>query len=107
MTTHPAATPPPNHTGAAHVAIAGTTAICAAAFWLSFAALTDLAHRSGVTTPWMWPLVVDGLIIVATVAVVGRAGRYAWTLLLAGAVVSIAGNVLHAAVPDTELPTWL
>ncbi len=89
------------------VSIAGTTAICVAAFWLSYEALTDLADRSGVTTPWLWPLIVDGLILVATVAVVARAGRYAWGLLIAGVTVSVAGNVLHAALPDGVLPVWL
>ncbi|NMD95003.1 helix-turn-helix domain-containing protein [Rhodococcus sp. BL-253-APC-6A1W] len=89
------------------VAVAGTAAICAAAFILSFAALTDLAARSGVTVPWLWPAIVDGLILVATVAVVAGAGRYAWLLLLVGALVSVAGNVLHAALPDGPLPIWL
>lgn len=91
----------------ATVAVAGTAGICGAAFVLSFAALCDLAARSGVTTPWLWPAIVDGLIVVATVAVVAGAGRYAWCLLAAGALVSVAGNVLHAALPDGVLPVWL
>lgn len=89
------------------VTVAGTAAICIAAFWLSYEALTDLAHRSGITTPWLWPLIVDGLIIVATVAVVARVGTYAWLLLLAGAAISVAGNVLHASLPGGALPVWL
>jgi len=89
------------------VTLVGTAAICMAAFWLSYEALTDLAGRSGVTTPWLWPLIVDGLIVVATVAVVARVGSYAWLLLLAGAAISVAGNVLHASLPDGALPVWL
>lgn len=89
------------------VTMAGTAAICMAAFWLSYEALTDLADRSGITTPWLWPLIVDGLIIVATVAVVARVGTYAWLLLLAGAAISVAGNVLHASLPEGVLPGWL
>lgn len=89
------------------VTVAGTAAICIAAFWLSYEALTDLADRSGITTPWLWPLIVDGLIVVATVAVVARIGSYAWSLLLAGAAISVAGNVLHASLPDGVLPVWL
>lgn len=89
------------------VTVSGTAAICMAAFWLSYEALTDLAGRSGVTTPWLWPLIVDGLIVVATVAVVARVGTYAWLLLLAGAAISVAGNVLHASLPDGALPVWL
>ncbi|MFD6883009.1 helix-turn-helix domain-containing protein [Rhodococcus sp. NPDC060084] len=89
------------------VTVVGTAAICMAAFWLSYEALTDLAERSGITTPWLWPLIVDGLIIVATVAVVARVGSYAWLLLLAGAAISVAGNVLHASLPAGALPVWL
>ncbi|MCD2111410.1 helix-turn-helix domain-containing protein [Rhodococcus rhodochrous] len=91
----------------ASVTLAGTAAICAAAFWLSYEALTDLANRSGITTPWLWPLIVDGLVVVATVAVVAGVSRYAWGLLIAGAAVSVAGNVLHAVLPDGVLPVWL
>ena len=71
-------------------AIAGTVLIAAFAFWLSFTALSDLARRSGVDAgqAWAWPLIVDGLIVVATVAVVAldgqRAAWYPWLLLMAG-----------------------
>ncbi|MEV1134524.1 helix-turn-helix domain-containing protein [Rhodococcus coprophilus] len=95
------------HSAPLVVTVAGTAAICVAAFWLSYEALTDLASRSGITTPWLWPLIVDGLIIVATVAVVAQVGTYAWLLLLAGAAISVAGNVLHASLPEGELPVWL
>lgn len=85
-------------------AAAGTVAIGLAAFWLSFTALADLAHRSGIGAgqAWVWPLLVDGLIVVATIAVValdGRAGAwYAWALLSCGALVSVVANILHAIV---------
>ncbi|MFC9549832.1 DUF2637 domain-containing protein [Rhodococcus sp. NPDC056960] len=91
----------------ATVAVAGTAGIGLAAFWLSFAALTDLAHRSGITVPWLGPLIVDGLILTATVAVVAHSGGYAWTLLAVGAAMSLAGNMLHAALPEGPLPVWL
>ena len=53
-------------------AIAGTVFIAIGAFWLSFTALADLARRSGIddAQAWAWPLIVDGIIVVATVAVV-------------------------------------
>lgn len=80
--------------------IAGTILIALGAFWLSFTALRDLAERSGVPTgqAWVWPLIVDGLVLVATVAVVALDQHrwYAWTLLGIGASLSLAGNALHA-----------
>ncbi|MBH5141435.1 helix-turn-helix domain-containing protein [Rhodococcus erythropolis] len=91
----------------AMVAVLGTAGTGAAAAVLSFAALDDLAARSGVAVPALWPAIVDGVVIVATVAVVAGAGRYAWGLLVVGALVSIAGNIVHAALPDGVLPVWL
>ena len=87
---------------AAVTAIAGTVFIAAGAFWLSFTSLADLAARSGVGQgqAWAWPLIVDGIIVVSTVAVVALAGQrsawYPWTLLAAGAVVSVTANAIHA-----------
>ncbi len=53
-------------------AVVGTVFIAVGAFWLSFTALADLARRSGIvaTQAWAWPLIVDGIIVVGTVAVV-------------------------------------
>ena len=72
--------------------IVGTVLLGVGAFWLSFTALADLASRAGtaVGLAWVWPLIVDGVIVIATMSVValspyGRAAtRYPW-LLLAGA----------------------
>ncbi|WP_181445571.1 DUF2637 domain-containing protein [Gryllotalpicola protaetiae] len=92
-------------------AVAGTVFIAAGAFWLSFTALADLARRSGVDAgqAWAWPLIVDGIIVVATVAVVALAGQrsawYPWALLAAGAVVSVTANAIHAVVAaDADVP---
>ncbi len=54
---------------AAGTAVAGTVFIAAGAFWLSFTSLADLAARSGIGAgqAWAWPLIVDGIIVVATV----------------------------------------
>ncbi|AZS12006.1 hypothetical protein SEA_ZETZY_36 [Mycobacterium phage Zetzy] len=82
------------------VATTGTVAVGGLAFALSFTALSDLAGHAGVTPgqAWMVPLVVDGGIIVATMATVAlrRHQWYAWTLLLLSSLVSVAGNVTHA-----------
>lgn len=87
-------------------AITGTVLIALGAFWLSFTALTDLAARAGIAVgqAWVWPLIVDGIIIVATISVVAlspygrRATWYPWALLIVGAVVSVAGNAAHAGI---------
>ena len=95
-------------------AVAGTVFIAAGAFWLSFTALADLARRSGVDAgqAWAWPLIVDGIIVVSTVAVVALAGQrsawYPWALLAAGAVVSVTANAIHAVVSaDADVPSVL
>ena len=70
------------------VAIAGTILLAAGAFTLSFAALTDLAKMSGITPElaWIWAPVVDGVIVVASCAIIALAGRprrvlaYPWVL---------------------------
>lgn len=86
------------------IAAGGTVLIAAGAFWLSFTALADLARRSGIGAEqaWTWPLLVDGLIVVSMVAAVALDGHrtawYPWSLLVAGAVVSVTANALHAVV---------
>ncbi|KJL26507.1 hypothetical protein RL72_01031 [Microbacterium azadirachtae] len=100
--------------GAVTTAIAGTVLIAAGAFWLSFTALTDLARRSGIAAgqAWAWPLIVDGIIVVATVAVVALAGTrltwYPWMLLIVGAGLSVTANSVHAMVTaDADVPALL
>ncbi|WP_454114970.1 DUF2637 domain-containing protein [Microbacterium lacticum] len=95
-------------------AVAGTVFIACGAFWLSFTALADLARRSGIDSgqAWAWPLIVDGIIVVATVSVVALAGQrgawYPWLLLAAGAVVSVTANSIHAVLAaDTDVPALL
>ena len=95
-------------------AAGGNVLIGCDAFWLSFTALADLAHRSGIAPDrsWAWPLLVDGLIVVATIAAVALDRRpaawYAWTLLIAGALVSVTANALHAIVAaDASVPGML
>ncbi|MDE8648055.1 DUF2637 domain-containing protein [Rhodococcus qingshengii] len=74
--------------------------VAAFAFIPSFSALSDLASKNGMgNIGWMFPLGVDGLVIVATMASAGlrdKRARYAWTLLLIGTAISVSGNVTHA-----------
>jgi hypothetical protein len=99
-------------------AVVITAAIGAGSFVLSFSALRDLAARAGVPRDlaWLWPLIVDGAILQATMAVVALAAfadqrgsrRFFWTVLAAAAGVSIGSNALHAVLPrSAALPPWL
>lgn len=84
--------------------IIGTVVLATGAFVLSFASLTDLAVMAGIndSLAWIWPIIVDGLIVVATMSIVALAshGRralwYPWALLAGGALVSVAANASHA-----------
>jgi len=79
-------------------------AIGAAAFVLSFAALRDLAimAHTDKNLAWLFPVIVDGTIIQATIAVLALADSPERTfftrVLIAGATVSIGGNIAHAVV---------
>jgi len=94
----------------AGVAIAGTVLIAMGAFSLSFTALTHLALDAGIgpKQAWEWPVIVDGVIVVATVAVVAlrrqKGSAYAWMLLFSGALVSVAANAVQAGLPDHMMP---
>lgn len=97
------------------IAVVLTVMIAAGAFWLSFAALAHLAFMSGVpgAQAWVWPVIVDGMIVAGTVSIVAmsdhepRARRYPWAVLIGGAVLSVSANVVHAVVAtgaDRQVP---
>ncbi|WP_229659403.1 DUF2637 domain-containing protein [Nesterenkonia alkaliphila] len=95
------------------IAVTGTLGLAGAAFVLSFTALRDLAVLAGIPAQqaWLWPLVVDGVILEATISVValrdgtGPARRFAWLLLTGGAGISVAANITHAIViADDRVP---
>ena len=86
------------------VSTAGVAGLAVAGFAMSYGALHALARDSGVpaTLAWLWPLVVDGFIVVASLSVLhavleSRPARYPWFLLLGFSAVSVAGNVAHGA----------
>lgn len=100
------------------VAVTGTLGLAGAAFVLSFTALRDLATLAGIPAAqsWLWPLVVDGVILEATISVVAlrnataRARRFAWLLLVSGAGISVAANITHAVVivlSDERIPALI
>lgn len=87
------------------VASVGALAVVGAAFTLSFDALRDIATAAHVrpSLAWLYPVAVDGAMAVAAVtAVVLRQMRqavwYPWTVVVAGAAISIGANALHAYV---------
>ncbi|WP_262106544.1 DUF2637 domain-containing protein [Arthrobacter sp. Marseille-P9274] len=101
------------HKAVLWTAVGATVVIAIGAFVLSFAALTDLAQRSGIEAhlAWIWPIIVDGMIVAATVAIVAlnghdrRAMIYPWALLFFGAIVSTAANSVHAILTVDRLAT--
>jgi hypothetical protein len=102
------------------VTTCGVAGLALAGFAMSYEALHALAHDSGVSAglAWLWPLVVDGFIVVASMSVVRaviehRRTWHPWALLLLFSTISVAGNVAHgppnavgrlvAAVPPVAL----
>lgn len=83
-------------------AVVGTVVAAISGAAISYDALAAIARDAGVPAflSWLFPLGVDGLIAVATVAALEVRARRArvevWTLLGAAIAVSVAGNAAHA-----------
>ncbi|MBN3459779.1 DUF2637 domain-containing protein [Mycobacterium sp. DSM 3803] len=90
-------------------AVAVTVFIAGGSFFLSFWSLWDLASHLAwpSTIAWVWPLIVDGMIIVATMSLVAFGGYtsqksnviYSWCVLGFGAAVSMGANFIHPLLP--------
>ncbi|WP_280503090.1 DUF2637 domain-containing protein [Nocardia farcinica] len=83
----------------------------AAAFRLSYSTLKDLAVLAHIPAQdaWLFPLIVDGTILLATFGVLvcpGRERRFFLAVLVIGSAVSVAGNSLHAVANGQPLPAW-
>jgi Protein of unknown function (DUF2637) len=93
------------------VSAAGVLLLAAAAFTLSYDALHQLALDSRVrpALAWLWPVVIDGTIVVALLTVLAakraaaRAG-YPWALAGLFSAASVAFNIAHA--PTAPSPSW-
>ena len=93
---------------------AGVLGIGAAAFLLSYDALHSLALASGVRPGLarIWPGVLDGFIVIATLTVVAakRARQptwYPWALVVLFAAASVAFNILHALDRYLAAAQWV
>ena len=76
----------------------GTVLLSLVCFAISYIALADLARIAGLgPEAYLWPVMIDGTVVIGTVSVVALSqSRRAWSLLIAGAFVSITGNAVHA-----------
>lgn len=100
--------------GAAMAAVVIIVGVGVAAFVLSYQTLRDLAELAGIAREhsWLFPVIVDGTILQATVSVMVLSGHtrerrwFSWVLGV-GAVVSVAGNSLHAFTDGAPLPNWV
>jgi hypothetical protein len=96
------------------VSATGVLGIGAAAFLLSYDALHSLALASGVRPGLarIWPGVLDGFIVVATLTVVAakRARQptwYPWTLVALFSAASVVFNILHALDRYLTAARWV
>ncbi|OZE35573.1 MULTISPECIES: helix-turn-helix domain-containing protein [unclassified Rhodococcus (in: high G+C Gram-positive bacteria)] len=76
----------------------GTVFLSLVCFAISYIALADLARVAGLgPEAYLWPVMIDGTVVIGTVSVVALSqSRASWSLLIAGAFVSITGNAVHA-----------
>jgi hypothetical protein len=93
---------------------AGVLGIGAAAFLLSYDALHSLAVASGVRPGLarLWPGVLDGFIVIATLTVVAakRAHQptwYPWALVALFSAASVVFNILHALDRYLAAARWV
>lgn len=85
-------------------AVIGNAVIGVSAFTKSGMSLWQLATASGYPPAlgWVLPLVLDGMVILATLILVVNASHrwFAWSLLILGSVASTAGNIVHVSMSD-------
>lgn len=93
-----------------------TVAIAGSSFWLSFAALRELAAMAGTDAAlsWLLPVVIDGAIVATTVIALAlshhtdsqtvRGRKFVLSVLGFAASVSILGNAYHATLTPDAVP---
>lgn len=83
-------------------------AIIVIPFLLSFGALKDLAAKQHIAYAWLYPLMVDGSLLVFKFLVLrgslhGQTDRYAWSMAIVATVISVALNVIHIPLDAPNL----
>ncbi|MBV6758340.1 helix-turn-helix domain-containing protein [Rhodococcus opacus] len=90
-----------------YLAVGASALVATLGLWLSFVALSTLAGWAGwgPSEAAAMAIVVDGLIVVATLSVYSlESGRiYAWGVFIAWSLVSLSGNVTHAILEPGRL----
>jgi hypothetical protein len=76
-------------------------------FLISFGALRDLAAHNAISYPWLYPIMIDGgLIIFKAIALRaslrGKRDNYAWAMAVLATVISVYLNIVHVPL---DLPT--
>jgi hypothetical protein len=94
-----------------------TVGIAIAAFVLSFTSLRNVAGLSAWPgwPSWLWPLILDGIIVLATLGIVALAPYrdqlhnrvFLWVVLCSAALVGVGGNALHAWLFSAHLVIWM
>lgn len=112
----PLAVRPQNKILAAATA-AGVGLLAMGGFTLSFTALRELAQREFAIAPqlsFIYPLVIDGFIVIATAAAFTMKKRgprvtwYPWAAMGVFGALSVLGNAAHAIDnPDATFPSWV
>lgn len=95
----------------------GVAALAIGGFTLSFTALRDLAQREfaiAAELSFIYPLVIDGFIVIATAAAFTMKKRgpgvtwYPWAALGVFGALSVLGNAAHAIDnPSATFPAWI
>ena len=94
-----------------------TVGIATVSFVLSFTSLRELAAMAAWPgwPSWLWPLIIDGTIVLATLGIVSLAPYrdrfwnrvFLWGVLSSAALVSVGGNALHAWLSTGHMVLWM
>jgi hypothetical protein len=90
------------------------TGIGAARALILWPELVTLGERCSRWPSWLWPLIIDGTIIPATLGIVAlapyrdqlRNRGFFWVVLGIAALVGVGGNSLHAWLATDQLASW-
>ena len=78
-----------------------TAGLAIAAFTLSFNSLTELANQQGLSVPVLFPLILEGGLIVFSLTALtrtldGEQAKVQWGLVIASSLAAMTFNILHA-----------